>query len=248
MFGTVPRLEPLHYFQVVNYLKLELFGVDLSISNSVVWMWFSVAVAFALFRFALRSPSLVPGRMQALAEAAYLFVFRILDENTRGQGDRFLPLIFTLFFFILFCNLLGLIPGSFTPTSQLVVTATLAIAVFIFSIFLRVYLHGADIFRALAPSGLPLWLLPLMIPVEMISFLARPVSLALRLFANMTAGHTVLAVLAFLGLAAPWYLHWLPLGFTVVFMALEVFIAFIQAYIFTILTCVYLDDALESQG
>jgi len=242
------KLEPLHHFQVVNYLELELFGVDISISNSVVWMWLSVAVAFALFRFALRSPALVPGRMQALAEAAYIFICRILDENTRGRGRRFLPLIFTLFFFILFCNLLGLVPGSFTPTSQLVVTATLAVAVFVFSILLRIYLYGAGFFRAFAPSGLPPWLLPLMIPIELISFLARPVSLALRLFANMTAGHAVLAVLAFLGLAAPWYLHWVPLGFMVVFMALEVFIAFIQAYIFTILTCVYLDDALEGQG
>jgi len=238
-------LWPLHHFQVVNYLVLDLFGLDISISNSVVWMWASVAVAFAVFRLALRSPALVPGRMQALVEAAYLFICHMVDENIRGDSRRFLPLIFTLFYFVLFCNLLGLIPGSFTPTSQLVVTSTLAAGVFGYSVALRVIRQGAGFWRAFAPPGLPPFLLPLMIPIEVLSFLARPVSLAVRLFANMTAGHTVLAVLAFFGLAMPWFASWIPLGFSIVLNGVEVFIGFIQAYIFSVLSCVYIDDALH---
>ena len=241
-----PKLEPLHHFQVVNYLELELFGVDISISNSVVWMWVSAIAVFALFRLSLRSPAIIPGRMQMVAEAAYLFIRHMVDENIRGEGRRFLPLIFTLFYFVLFCNLIGLIPGAFTPTSQLVVTATLAVGVFGYSVALRVLRQGFGFFKAFAPSGLPPILLPLMIPIEVLSFMARPVSLAVRLFANMTAGHTVLAVLAFFGLALPWFATWLPLGFSIVLNGAEIFIGFIQAYIFTVLTCVYIDDALHA--
>ena len=246
MSAAEPKLEPLHHFQVVNYLELELFGVDLSISNSVVWMWVSAIAVFVLFRLALRSPAIIPGRMQMLAEAAYLFIRHMVDENIRGDGRRYLPLIFALFYFVLFCNLLGLIPGAFTPTSQLVVTATLAIGVFGYSVALRVVRQGFGFFRAFAPSGLPPLLLPLMIPIEVLSFMARPVSLAVRLFANMTAGHTVLGVLAFFGLALPWFATWLPLGFSIVLNGAEIFIGFIQAYIFTVLTCVYIDDALNA--
>ena len=246
MSVTEAQLEPLLHFRVVNYLELELFGVDISISNSVVWMWVSAAAVFVLFRLALRSPAVIPGRMQMVAEAAYLFICHMVDENIRGEGRRFLPLIFALFYFVLFCNLLGLIPGAFTPTSQLVVTATLAIGVFGYSVALRVVRQGLGFFRAFAPSGLPPLLLPLMIPLEVLSFMARPVSLAVRLFANMTAGHTVLAVLAFFGLALPWFATWLPLGFSIVLNGAEIFIGFIQAYIFTVLTCVYIDDALHA--
>lgn len=240
--------DPMHHFQVVNYIEWAPFGIDLSISNSVLWMWLATAAAFLFFYIPLRRPSLVPGRMQMLAETGVVFVRDLVDKNIGVQPGRYFPLLFTLFYFILFCNLAGLLPGSFTPTSQLVVTGCLAVGVFMATVMIRIRLHGWGFFRAFAPAGLPVWLLPLMVPVEMISFLARPVSLALRLFANMTAGHTVLGVLTFLGLAAPWFLHWIPLGFTVVIMALEIFIALIQAYIFTILTCVYIDDAIADHG
>ncbi|MDX8387213.1 MAG: F0F1 ATP synthase subunit A [Ghiorsea sp.] len=238
------NLEPLQHFQVINYVDLSLFGLDISISNSVVWMWVAVVVTFIGFRLAVQSCTVIPNRLQLLAEIAYQFIATMLYDIVGTKGKRFIPIIFTLFFFVLACNLLGLIPGSFTPTSQLVVTSTLAIGIFIFTIILRVFKDGFGFFRAFSPSGLPKLLLPLMIPIEILSFLARPVSLALRLFANMTAGHTVLTVIAFFGVALPWFTAWLPLGFSVVLYTIEIFIAFIQAYIFAILSCVYIDDAL----
>lgn len=239
------KLEPLEHLQIVNYVSLQLFGFDLSISNSVVWMWLAAVAVFVFFRLAFNKPQLIPGRFQAAGEIAYLFIREMVEKNIGEDGRPYLPLLFTLFYFILFCNMLGLLPGSFTPTSQIIITATLAGGVFIFTLILRLRLHGWGFFRVFAPSGLPPMLLPLMIPIEVLSFLARPVSLAVRLFANMTAGHTVLAVVAFFGLAMPWFLSWIPLGFSVVLLAAELFIAAIQAYIFTILACVYIDDALH---
>jgi len=138
-----------------------------------------------------------------------------------------------------------LIPGSFAPTSQIIVTATLAIIIFVMTIVIRIAKHGFGFFRAFAPRGLPVVIMPLMVPIEMLSYMARPVSLAVRLFANMTAGHTVLAVIAVLGSAIPWMLSIVPLGLSVALLGVEVFIAFIQAFIFTILACVYIDDALD---
>ncbi|MBF0623294.1 MAG: F0F1 ATP synthase subunit A [Magnetococcales bacterium] len=238
-------MDPLHHFQVVKYVPLELFGYDISISNSVVWMWIAVAAVMTFFHYGLRDKGRVPGRMQSLAESGLLFVRGVVKEIVGAEGARFFPLIFTLFFFVLFCNLVGLIPGSFTATSQLVVTGTLAGAIFIFCTLLGFYKHGAHYLKFFVPSGLPVALLPLMVPIEIISYLARPVSLSVRLFANMTAGHTVLAVLFFFTATLPWFGAWLPFGFSVVFTAVEIFIGFIQAYIFTILTCVYLNDALH---
>ena len=237
--------EPLAHFHIVRYVELSVFGIDISITNAVVWMWVAVVAAFLFFRLALRNSLVVPGRLQMLAELCYLFVLRMVEKNIRREGRRFLPIVFTLFFFVLFCNLVGLLPGGFTPTSQLVVTGSLALAVFLFTIVLRVARHGWGVFHAFAPSGVPWMLLPLMVPIEIISFIARPMSLAVRLFANMTAGHTVLAVIAFFGMGAHWLVAWLPMGFSVAFTGMEIFIAVIQGYIFSILSCVYIDDALE---
>lgn len=244
--SVAPRMDPLHHFQVVNYVRIAPFGLDVSISNSVIWMWISAAAVFFFFRYALRTPALVPGRMQSLAEAGFLFIRGIVDENIgHGGGKPYFPMVFTLFFFVLFCNWTGLIPGSFTATSQLIVTATLALGIFFLSIVLGFYKHGLKFLGFFVPSGLPVLLLPLMVPIEIISFLARPVSLSVRLFANMTAGHTVLGVLFFFSATLPWMGFWLPFGFSVVFTAVEIFIGFIQAYIFTILTCVYINDSLH---
>lgn len=238
-------LDPLSHFKVVNYLQLSLLGVDISISNSVVWIWVATVAVFLLFRVGIHRLSIIPSRRQMLVEALYLFIRDMVDRNIGEAGRSYFPLLFTLFFFVLFCNLVGLVPGAFTPTSQLIVTGSLALTVFLFTIVIRLIRHGWGFFRAFAPEGLPPLLLPLMIPVEVISFIARPVSLAVRLFANMTAGHTVLTVIAFFGLAMPWFAAWVPLGFAVLFTGMEAFVAVIQAYIFTILSCVYIDDALE---
>ena len=240
-----PKMDPLHHFQVHNYLEMTPLGLDISVSNSVVWMWVAVALAFGFFRYAMRRPTLVPGRMQSVAESGYLFVKGMVDDLIGPAGKPFFPMILTLFFFVLFCNWSGLIPASFTATSQLIVTGTLAVGIFILSIVLGFMKHGVKFLGFFVPSGLPVALLPLMVPIEIISFLARPISLSVRLFANMTAGHTVLAVLFFFTASLPWFGAWLPFGFAVIFTAVEIFIGFIQAYIFTILTCVYINDSLH---
>lgn len=160
----------------------------------------------------------------------------------------FFPFIATLFVFILFCNLLGLIPGTYTVTSQIIVTAVFALGVYALSIVMGFILHGVKFFGILVPPGTPGWLLPLMIPIELVSQLARPISLAVRLFANMTAGHTILGVLFGLAFGGGLLIGWLPFAFTIAMNGLEVGIAFIQAYIFTVLTCVYLGDAFHLHG
>ncbi|OIO72718.1 MAG: F0F1 ATP synthase subunit A [Zetaproteobacteria bacterium CG_4_9_14_3_um_filter_49_83] len=235
----------IEHFRVVIHQQLNIGYLDLSISNSVVFMWMAVALVFISLRLMTARPEIIPKTGQLLAEMLYSFVARQVTQNIHNEGAAYIPLMFTLFTFILGCNLIGLIPGAFTPTSQLAVTGTLAAAIFGYAIALRFYRHGLGFFRAFVPSGVPKMLLPLMIPIELISFLARPLTLALRLFANMTAGHMALGVLAVLGLASPWFMRWLPLGFTALQIALELVISFIQAYIFMILSCVYIDDALS---
>jgi F-type H+-transporting ATPase subunit a len=166
-----------------------------------------------------------------------------------GKGGlKFFPFIATLFVFILFSNLLGLIPGTYTVTSQIIVTAVFALTVYTISIVMGFILHGVKFLGILVPPGTPGWLLPLMIPIELVSQLARPISLAVRLFANMTAGHTILGVLFGLAIGGGLLIGWLPFAFTIAMNGLEVGIAFIQAYIFTTLTCVYIGDAFHLHG
>jgi F-type H+-transporting ATPase subunit a len=176
------------------------------------------------------------------------FIRDMIMDTMGEEGMKFFPFIATLFVFILFANLLGLIPGTYTVTSQIVVTGLMALAVYALSLIVGLMKHGAGFFGILVPPGTPGWLLPLMIPIEIISQLARPISLAVRLFANMTAGHTVLAVLFGMALTLPIFIGWLPFVFTIAINGLEVLIAFIQAYIFTVLTCVYLGDAMHLHG
>nr|CRH07528.1 ATP synthase subunit A, membrane-bound, F0 sector [Candidatus Magnetococcus massalia] len=247
---AAPKMDPLHHFMVQKIVPLEVGGFDISITNSTVWMWAAVAVAFLFMKMAFAGgrvqDRLVPGRMQSLAEMTFTFVRDMVDQNIGGEeGRKFFPGIFALFLLVLFCNVLGLIPGSFTPTSQLIVTATFALGVFFFATGLAFVKHGVKFLGFFVPSGVPPVLLLLMVPIEIISYLSRPVSLSVRLFANMTAGHTVLAVLFFFSATLPVVANLLPWGFSVVFNGFELFIGFIQAYIFTILTCVYINDALH---
>ncbi|MFQ5345242.1 MAG: F0F1 ATP synthase subunit A [Mariprofundus sp.] len=236
--------RPIEHFRVEIYHDLHVGLVDLSISNTAVYMWVAIALIAISLHLMTACPKLIPGTGQSLAEMLYGFVAGQTRLNIHQESEKYIPLMFTLFTFILGCNLVGLIPGAFTPTSQLAVTGTLAGGIFLYAIVLRFYLHGWGFFHAFVPAGAPKILIPLMIPIELISFLARPITLALRLFANMTAGHMALGVLAILGLAVPWFVQWLPLGFTVMQIALEIVIAFIQAFIFMVLSCVYIDDAL----
>lgn len=208
-------------------------------------MWIIVGVASVLLLKAGAAKSLVPSKLQSLAELLVDFIRGIIQDTMGPSGMRYFPFISTLFLFILFSNLLGLIPGTFTVTSQIVVTGVFAIAVYGLSLVIGFQLHGAKFLGILVPPGTPGWLLPLMIPIELISQLARPISLAVRLFANMTAGHVILGVLFGLTIGGGLLIGWLPFSFTVVLYGLEVGIAFIQAYIFTILTCVYIGDAIN---
>lgn len=237
--------NPLHHFELHHLIPIQLFSVDLSINQAVVMMWVVVGLVALFFWSAARAPKLVPSKIQSLAELSVEFLRGLVMENMGARGMRFFPFIVTLFFFILFANLLGLIPGTYTITSQLMVTGVFSVVVYVMSLIVGFAIHGPHFLTILIPPGTPIWLVPLMLPIEIISHLARPVTLALRLFANMTAGHTVLFVLFGMMLAGGALIGWLPFGFTVAVYLLEVIVAFIQAFIFTILATVYLGDAIK---
>jgi F-type H+-transporting ATPase subunit a len=186
---------------------------------------------------------MVPTGVQNIVEMGVEFIRDIAVDNIGEAGKKYVPFLVALFFFVLFGNLVGLIPGVFTITAQVFVTAVLAVIVYVMSLVVGFRKHGAKFFSILVPGGTPGWLVPLMIPIEILSQLARPVSLAVRLFANMTAGHTILAVMFGMTISLPIVVNMIPFAFTVLIYALELFIAFIQAYIFVMLSCVYLGDA-----
>ena len=237
--------DPLHHFELHSFVPLSLFGLDISINQAVIMMWLVTVLVFLFFFMAGRGRNLVPTKLQSVAEISIEFLRELIRENMGEKGMKFFPFIGTLFFFILFCNLLGLIPGTYTVTSQIMVTGFFALAVYILSLGVGFAYHGFHFLSVLVPTGTPKWLIPLMLPIEIVSQLARPVTLGVRLFANMTAGHTILNVLFGLMLSGGLMLGWLPFGFTVPVYLLEVFVAFIQAYIFTILACVYIGDAIR---
>lgn len=240
--------DPLHYFELHPILHLSLFGMDISVNQAVVMMWLVVIAVVGLLIAAGAGRHLVPGKLQNIAEMFVDFIRAMILDTMGKEGLRFFPFIGTLFLFILFCNLLGLIPGTYTVTSQLVVTAVFALLAYGLSLVVGFRVHGLKFLSVLVPPGTPGWLLPMVIPIEFISQLARPFALAVRLFANMTAGHTILGVLFALTLAGGVLIGWLPFVFTVALYLLELGIAFIQAYIFTILTCVYMGEGLHLHG
>jgi len=240
--------SPLHPFELHDWIPISLGGLDISINKAVVMMWVVVSLVTVLMVMAGSARKLVPGKLQSIAEMMVDFIRAIILDTIGKEGMRFFPLIATLFLFILFCNLIGLIPGSYTVTSQIIVTAVFACSVYGLSLVIGFFLHGLKFLGILVPPGTPGWLVPLMIPIELMSQLARPISLAVRLFANMTAGHVLLGVLFGMAISGGLLIGWLPFVFTVAINVLEVGIAFIQAYIFTILTCVYLGDAFHLHG
>ena len=241
--------SPLHPFELHELIPLSLGGLDISINKAVIMMWVVVAFVTVLMVMAGSARRLVPGRLQSLGEMLVDFIRSMILDTMGKDGMKFFPLLATLFLFILFCNWLGLIPGTYTVTSQIIVTGIFAGAVYTLSLIVGFVLHGVKFLGILIPPGTPAWMLPLMIPIELISQLARPVSLAVRLFANMTAGHTILAVLFGMVVSLPFYVSWLPFAATLFVNGLEMLlIAPIQAYIFTILTCVYLGDAITLHG
>jgi F-type H+-transporting ATPase subunit a len=240
--------SPLHPFELHEWIPISLGGFDISVNKAVVMMWVVVALAAVFMVIAGSARKLVPGKLQSVAELMVDFIRSMILDTMGKEGMRFFPLIATLFLFILFCNLLGLIPGSYTVTSQIIVTAVFSCVVYGISLIMGFLIHGIKFLGILIPPGTPGWLLPLMIPIELMSQLARPISLAVRLFANMTAGHVILGVLFGMAISGGLLIGWLPFAFTVAIYGLEVGIAFIQAYIFTILTCVYIGDAFHLHG
>ena len=206
----------------------------------------SLAIFFVtiLLLLSIKKKSLIPSRFQSISEIFYEFIANMVNDNIGDKGRKFFPLIFTLFTFLLFGNMLGMLPYSFTFTSHIIVTFVLAMFVFFLVTLLGIFIHGFKFFGLFVPKGVPMLMLPLMIPIEIISYLSRPISLSVRLFANMMAGHTMLKIFA--GFIVPLGIFGIaPLMVDVALTALEVLIAFLQAYVFTILTCLYLNEAIN---
>lgn len=234
----------MHQFEIDRLIKLDLFGYDASFTNSSLFMVIAVVLIVGFLTFAMRGRSLVPTRTQSVAELAYEFVANMVRENVGLEGMKYFPFVFTLFTFVLALNLLGLLPYSFTVTSHIIVTFALAALVFIIVNLIGFARHGAGYLRLFVPEGVPFWLMPLIVPIEIISYLIRPISLSVRLFANMMAGHTMLKVFAGFVISLGAF-GFAPLLFTVAFTGLEVVVAFLQAFIFAVLTCIYLNDAVN---
>ncbi|MCC8369268.1 MAG: F0F1 ATP synthase subunit A [Rickettsia endosymbiont of Oxypoda opaca] len=237
--------SPLVQFNVKNLLEIQLSGIDISFTNSSGYMLLAVILALTYFYVALQKKQVVPSRLQVSAEMVYNLVTGMLSQNVGAKGRKFIPLIFSLFIFILFCNLLGMIPYGFTVTSHISVTFALAVMVFLTVTIVGFYNYGLHFLTVFLPHGTPLWLAPLMIIIELFTYLARPLSLSLRLAANMIAGHILLKVIAGFSVSLMIYLKFIPLPLIVVLIGFEIFVAVLQAYIFTILSCVYLNDAIN---
>ena len=237
--------SPMEQFEIKRLLHLNLFGIDASFTNSSTWMIIAVILATAVFVWGMRQRALVPGRLQAVAELGYEFIAGMVRDNVGDGGKKYFPFILTLFIFILFCNVLGMVPYSFTPTSHIVVTFAMAAFVFVGVTIIGFAKHGLHFLSFFVPKDVPAPLLVLLVPIEVLSYLVRPVSLGLRLFANMMAGHTMLKVFAGFVIALGPLLGWAPLAFVVALSGLEIGIAVLQAYVFTVLTCLYLNDAIH---
>lgn len=243
--------NPIQQFEIQPLVPLHIGGMDLSYTNSSLWMTVAVVLSTIVFSVSMRRRALVPGRMQAFTEMIYEFVANIIRENIGTKGRQYFPFIFTLFVIVLLGNMLGMLPYSFTYTSHIIVTAALAFLIFFIVMIIGIFKHGFHFFSLFIPPGVPWWLMPLILPIEIMSFMIRPVTLSVRLFANMIAGHIMLKVFAgfsvgmfatggFLTLAGVG-----PMLFNSVLIGFEFLIAFLQAYVFAILSCIYLKDTVE---
>ena len=237
--------SPLAQFEIKTLIPLQLGDFDVSYTNSALFMSLTLILVTLFLILGVRRRSLVPGRWQSMAEMSYEFVSNLLRDTVGNEGRKYFPFVFSLFMFILFGNMLGMIPYSFTFTSHVIVTFAMALTVFIGVTILGFVKHGIHFFSFFVPPGVSIILWPLMIPIEIISYLSRPISLAVRLFANLTAGHTMLKVFAGFVVSLGVVGGFLPFAFVVALTGLELLIAFLQAYVFTILTCFYINDAIH---
>jgi F-type H+-transporting ATPase subunit a len=243
-------MDPIHQFNIHKIFTIGHIGnQEIAFTNSSVYMLLAVAVIGLLMLATSRN--LVPGRLQSVAEISYEFVANTIRSTAGAEGMKFFPLIFSIFMFIAVSNLIGIIPYTFTVASHIIVTAALALLVFFIVLIYGFYKNGLKFFKLFVPSGIPVFILPLVVFIEVFSFFLRPVSHSVRLFANMLAGHIALKVfasfvplLAALGIAG-YFGAVLPLGMVIALTALELLVAFLQAYVFTILTCIYINDAIH---
>lgn len=243
--------NPIHQFEIQPLVPLSLGGVDISFTNSALWMSVAVVLSIGLLSLSMARKSMVPSRGQLMAEGLYKFIHGMVRDSVGEKGMGYFPFVFTLFIIVLFGNLLGMIPGSFTFTSHIAVTGILALIIFLVVTVMGFVRHGLHFLQLFCPPGVPLWLTPLIIPIEIISYLSRPVTLSLRLFINMLAGHLMLKVIAGFsvmmvgaGLVGVFGSIGTAL-FNVLLIGFEVFVATVQAYVFALLTCIYLRDTVE---
>jgi F-type H+-transporting ATPase subunit a len=244
--------DPIHQFEIHNLVPLLKIGsAEIHFTNSAIFMFISVGLTALLLLGATARRGLVPTRMQSMAELSYDLVADTLRNTAGEEGMKFFPLVFSLFMFILISNVVGLIPYTFTVTSHIIITAALALLVFFTVIIYGIWKNGLHFFKLFVPSGIPVWMIPIIIVIELLSFLSRPISHSVRLFANMLAGHITLKLVAgfvvmlgSLGMVG-WVGAIAPLALTIALTALELLVAVLQAYVFTILTCIYLNDAIH---
>jgi len=238
--------NPMHQFNVYRIgPEIKLGALDISFTNASLFMALSSLTIIILFFLGIKKKTVVPNKIQLLTELSYTFVSKMISDTAGSKAKPYFGLIFSLFMFVLFCNMLGMIPYSFTVTSHIIVTFVLAAFIFIGVTIIGFLKHGLGYLKLFVPSGVPALLLPLIIVIEVISYLSRPVSLSVRLFANMMAGHTMLKVFGGFVISLGLIGGWLPLSFSVALTGLEILVAFLQAYVFAILTCIYLNDALN---
>ena len=232
---TVQRIGP----------EINIAGVDLSFTNASLFMVISATVIILFLFLGSKEKKIIPNKLQLIAEMSYTFVAKMISDTAGSKARPYFPFIFSLFMFVLFCNMVGMLPYSFTVTSHIIVTFVLAAFIFIGVTIIGFIKHGFGYLKLFVPSGVPAVLLPLIVVIEIISYLSRPISLSVRLFANMMAGHTMMKVFGGFVVSLGIVGGWLPLSFSVALTGLEILVAFLQAYVFAILTCIYLNDALN---
>lgn len=237
--------NPLSQFLIKPLISLSLFGYDISFTNSSLMMTLASGIIMVSLLLSLGYSSILPNRIQAFVELSYEFILNTINKSIGPKAQKFAPLIFSLFFFILMCNVLGMLPYSFTATSHIIVALSLATLIFLVVTITGFVLHGFHFLTLFLPPGVPTWLAPLMIIIELFTYLARPFSLALRLSANMMAGHILLKVIAGFIVSLAVMFKVLPVLLVTVLCGFELFICLLQAYIFTILACVYISDAVN---
>ena len=238
--------NPMHQFKVYKIgPEIKLGNLDLSFTNASLFMLISALTIALLLFFGSKNKNIIPNKIQLIAELIYNFISKMISDTAGSKAKPYFPFIFSLFMFVLFCNMIGMLPYAFTVTSHIIVTLVMALFIFISVTIIGFIKHGLKYLNIFVPKGVPIVLLPLITIIEIISYLSRPVSLSVRLFANMMAGHTMLKVFGGFVISLGLLGGWLPLSFSVALTGLEILVAFLQAYVFAILTCIYLNDALN---